>query len=55
MSGEAKPGPAIGQALGPLGLNMADCKSINDWSFCTIANNVFGQQSVNKLMPLLQI
>ena len=25
MSGEAKPGPAIGQALGPLGLNMAEC------------------------------
>lgn len=27
----AKPGPAIGQALGPLGLNMADfCKQFND-------------------------
>jgi large subunit ribosomal protein L11 len=27
----AKPGPAIGQALGPLGLNMADfCKKFND-------------------------
>ena len=24
-SGEAKPGPSIGQALGPLGLNMAEC------------------------------
>ena len=30
-SGNAKPGPAIGQALGPLGLNMADfCKQFND-------------------------
>lgn len=27
----AKPGPAIGQALGPLGLNMADfCKQFNE-------------------------
>jgi len=26
-AGEAKPGPAIGQALGPLGLNMAECAS----------------------------
>jgi large subunit ribosomal protein L11 len=27
----AKPGPAIGQALGPLGLNMAEfCKQFND-------------------------
>lgn len=25
FSGEAKPGPAIGQALGPLGVNMAEC------------------------------
>ena len=30
-SGNAKPGPAIGQALGPLGLNMAEfCKQFND-------------------------
>ena len=30
-AGAAKPGPAIGQALGPLGLNMADfCKQFND-------------------------
>jgi large subunit ribosomal protein L11 len=30
LSGEAKPGPAIGQALGPLGLNMAEfCKQFN--------------------------
>jgi large subunit ribosomal protein L11 len=27
----AKPGPAIGQALGPLGINMAEfCKQFND-------------------------
>eukprot|EP01032_Pedospumella_encystans_P013037 gene13037-15036_t len=31
MAGAAKPGPAIGQALGPLGLNMADfCKQFNE-------------------------
>ena len=30
-AGIAKPGPAIGQALGPLGLNMADfCKQFNE-------------------------
>lgn len=30
-AGAAKPGPAIGQALGPLGLNMAEfCKQFND-------------------------
>jgi len=30
-AGSAKPGPAIGQALGPLGLNMADfCKQFNE-------------------------
>ncbi len=30
-AGLAKPGPAIGQALGPLGLNMAEfCKQFND-------------------------
>ena len=30
-AGQAKPGPAIGQALGPLGINMADfCKQFND-------------------------
>mmetsp|Transcript_6243 Transcript_6243/g.12667 ORF Transcript_6243/g.12667 Transcript_6243/m.12667 type:complete len:146 (-) Transcript_6243:9-446(-) len=30
-AGTAKPGPAIGQALGPLGLNMAEfCKQFND-------------------------
>ena len=30
-AGSAKPGPAIGQALGPLGLNMAEfCKQFND-------------------------
>lgn len=30
-AGGAKPGPAIGQALGPLGLNMAEfCKQFND-------------------------
>lgn len=30
-AGAAKPGPAIGQALGPLGLNMANfCKEFND-------------------------
>eukprot|EP01084_Bolivina_argentea_P038466 71112_1 len=29
-SGNAKPGPAIGQALGPLGINMMDfCKAFN--------------------------
>mmetsp|Transcript_23036 Transcript_23036/g.33716 ORF Transcript_23036/g.33716 Transcript_23036/m.33716 type:complete len:146 (+) Transcript_23036:47-484(+) len=30
-AGAAKPGPAIGQALGPLGLNMSEfCKQFND-------------------------
>jgi large subunit ribosomal protein L11 len=30
-AGVAKPGPAIGQALGPLGLNMAEfCKQFNE-------------------------
>lgn len=30
-AGAAKPGPAIGQALGPLGLNMAEfCKQFNE-------------------------
>lgn len=30
-AGAAKPGPGIGQALGPLGLNMADfCKQFNE-------------------------
>mmetsp|Transcript_48519 Transcript_48519/g.35710 ORF Transcript_48519/g.35710 Transcript_48519/m.35710 type:complete len:150 (-) Transcript_48519:23-472(-) len=30
-AGVAKPGPAIGQALGPLGVNMAEfCKQFND-------------------------
>jgi len=30
-AGTAKPGPAIGQALGPLGINMAEfCKQFND-------------------------
>lgn len=30
-AGTAKPGPAIGQALGPLGLNMAEfCKQFNE-------------------------
>lgn len=32
-AGIAKPGPAIGQALGPLGVNMAEfCKQFNDKS-----------------------
>ena len=32
-AGSAKPGPAIGQALGPLGINMAEfCKQFNDVS-----------------------
>ena len=30
-AGAAKPGPGIGQALGPLGLNMAEfCKQFNE-------------------------
>jgi large subunit ribosomal protein L11 len=30
-SGNARPGPAIGQALGPLGINMSDfCKQFNE-------------------------
>lgn len=30
-AGTAKPGPAIGQALGPLGINMMDfCKKFNE-------------------------
>jgi large subunit ribosomal protein L11 len=30
-SANAKPGPSLGQALGPLGLNMAEfCKQFND-------------------------
>jgi large subunit ribosomal protein L11 len=33
LSGNAKPGPAIGQALGPLGINMAEfCKQFNEAS-----------------------
>uniref|UniRef100_A0A7S1ZMN8 Large ribosomal subunit protein uL11m n=1 Tax=Trieres chinensis TaxID=1514140 RepID=A0A7S1ZMN8_TRICV len=32
-AGTARPGPAIGQALGPLGINMAEfCKQFNDAS-----------------------
>lgn len=32
-SGNARPGPAIGQALGPLGINMAEfCKQFNERS-----------------------
>jgi large subunit ribosomal protein L11 len=32
-AGSAKPGPAIGQSLGPLGINMADfCKQFNEKS-----------------------
>uniref|UniRef100_A0A7S0BXR5 Large ribosomal subunit protein uL11m n=1 Tax=Proboscia inermis TaxID=420281 RepID=A0A7S0BXR5_9STRA len=32
-SGSARPGPAIGQALGPLGINMAEfCKQFNERS-----------------------
>lgn len=32
-AGSAKPGPAIGQALGPLGINMAEfCKQFNEKS-----------------------
>ena len=32
-AGNAKPGPAIGQSLGPLGINMAEfCKQFNDKS-----------------------
>jgi large subunit ribosomal protein L11 len=32
-AGTAKPGPAIGQALGPLGINMADfCRQFNERS-----------------------
>jgi len=35
-AGSAKPGPAIGQALGPLGINMADfCKKFNEQSIET--------------------
>ena len=35
----AKPGPAIGQALGPLGLNMAEfCKQFNDATKNYVAN-----------------
>jgi large subunit ribosomal protein L11 len=31
MAGNARPGPAIGQALGPLGINMAEfCKQFNE-------------------------
>lgn len=37
-AGAAKPGPAIGQALGPLGVNMAEfCKQFNDKSKDLIA------------------
>lgn len=32
-SGTTRPGPALGQALGPLGINMAEfCKQFNDRS-----------------------
>ena len=31
MAGNARPGPAIGQALGPLGINMSEfCKQFNE-------------------------
>lgn len=40
-SGTARPGPAIGQALGPLGINMAEfCKQFNDKSETMYAKGV---------------
>lgn len=40
-AGSARPGPAIGQALGPLGINMAEfCKQFNDKSTETYKKDV---------------
>lgn len=40
-AGAARPGPAIGQALGPLGINMAEfCKQFNDQSASLYAKGV---------------
>jgi large subunit ribosomal protein L11 len=40
-AGSAKPGPAIGQALGPLGINMADfCKQFNERTAKTYVRDV---------------
>jgi large subunit ribosomal protein L11 len=40
-AGAAKPGPAIGQALGPLGINMAEfCKQFNERSVTMYKNDV---------------
>jgi large subunit ribosomal protein L11 len=40
-AGNAKPGPAIGQSLGPLGINMAEfCKQFNERSLQTYKNDI---------------
>jgi large subunit ribosomal protein L11 len=40
-TGVAKPGPAIGQALGPLGINMAEfCKQFNDKSLAVYNKDI---------------
>ena len=40
-AGSAKPGPAIGQSLGPLGINMAEfCKQFNEKSLQTYKSNI---------------
>ena len=40
-AGSARPGPAIGQALGPLGINMAEfCKQFNEQSAGLYAKDV---------------
>ena len=41
IAGNARPGPAIGQALGPLGINMADfCKQFNERTESVYNNDV---------------
>ena len=41
-AGAAKPGPGIGQALGPLGLNMAEfCKQFNEVSHIVIQSRCY--------------
>lgn len=40
-AGNARPGPAIGQSLGPLGINMADfCKQFNERTDATYVRDV---------------
>ena len=48
-AGSAKPGPALGQALGPLGINMADfCKKFNEQSVAPVIVDPKQQQQPPK-------